>query len=109
MTTSALNKFLSIFSLVSIATTILTNPSFAESITYRGDKGTYTIDREAGTYRGCLYSGGCISLGRKHLVKDFHPDYKGIGWKKGEYLYQFEEGEIFVSRYRRLLFTDIAK
>ncbi len=50
MTTSVLTKFLSIFSLASISTTIPINPAFAEPVVYYGAKGTYTVDYEAGTW-----------------------------------------------------------
>ena len=45
MTTSALNKFLSIFSLASIATTIFVNPALAESVARHNTKGTYVTDK----------------------------------------------------------------
>jgi tetratricopeptide (TPR) repeat protein len=106
MTTSALNKFLSIFSLASIATTILGDPAFARPIVHRGDKGTYTIDAEAGTYRGCLNSGGCISLGRKYLIKSSNSESTDIRWKNGEYIYEISEGGINVSQNGRLIFQD---
>ncbi|WLT38584.1 hypothetical protein NON20_01685 [Synechocystis sp. B12] len=35
----------------------------AVPITYYGQKGEYTVDYEAGTYRGCVYGTGCIKLG----------------------------------------------
>jgi Tetratricopeptide repeat len=106
MTTSALNKFLSIFSLASIATTILVDPAFARPIVHRGDKGTYTIDAEAGTYRGCLNSGGCISLGRKYLIKSSNSESTDIRWKNGDYIYEISEGGINVSQNGRLIFQD---
>jgi hypothetical protein len=106
MTTFALNKFLSILSLASIATTILVDPAFARPIVHRGDKGTYTIDAEAGTYRGCLNSGGCISLGRKYLIKSSNSESTDIRWKNGDYIYEISEGGINVSQNGRLIFQD---
>jgi hypothetical protein len=55
MTTSALIKFLSIFSLASISMTVI-DPALAKPVVHYGAKGTYTVDYEAGTYRGCLNS-----------------------------------------------------
>ena len=70
-----MKKLLSILSLASIATTVFTTPAIAEPMVHYG-KGTYTVDN--GTYRGCLYSGGCIFLGRKYLLKDNNPESEGI-------------------------------
>ncbi len=106
MTKSVLTKFLSIFSLASIATTILVNPAFARPIVHRGDKGTYTVDFEAGTYRGCLRSGGCVFLGRKYLVENNNPESESTAWTKGEYTYAVGEGEIWVTKNGRIIFED---
>jgi hypothetical protein len=109
MNTSALNKFLSIFSIASIATTILVDPAFAKPVVYYGTKGTYTVDYEAGTYRGCLNSGGCITLGRKYLIpcSSKKPEYcGGIGWRKGQYQYGIDEGMIVVSKNGQTIFED---
>ena len=81
-------------------------PAFAKPMVHYGDKVTYTIDN--GTYRGCLYGGGCIFLGRKYLVKHNDPEYEGIEWKKGEYTYGMGEGEISVQKNGRLIFHDSA-
>ena len=99
-------QLLSILSLASIAATAIVSPAIAEPMVHYGKKGTYTIDN--GTYRGCLYSGGCIFLGRKYLVKHNNPEYEGIEWKKGEYTYGMGEGEISVSKNGREIFRDEA-
>jgi hypothetical protein len=102
-----MKKLLSVFSIASITTILLTNPLLAKPINYRGDKGTYTIDYQAGTYRGCLKSGGCIFLGRKYLVP-----CKGIAcetraWKKGQYIYAIgSDSELAVSKNGRFIFSD---
>jgi hypothetical protein len=111
MTTSALTKFLSIFSLASIATTILVVPAFGKPVVHYGAKGTYTVDYEAGTYRGCLNSGGCITLGRKYLLpcRAKKPEYcEGTSWKKGQYEYSIGEGMISVSKNGQSIFEDSA-
>ncbi len=106
MITPVLNKFLSVLSLAAITTTILNNPVVAEPTTYQGNKGTYTIDLSAGTYRGCLDSGGCISLGRKYLIKNTNPETTSIRWKNGEYVYEINEGALNVSQNGRIIFQD---
>jgi tetratricopeptide (TPR) repeat protein len=102
MITPALNKFLSVLSLAAIATTVIANPGFAEPTTYQGSKGTYTVDTERGTYRGCLDNGGCISLGRKNLINEF----SGTSWKNGEYTYSINDRELKVTQNGRIIFQD---
>jgi tetratricopeptide (TPR) repeat protein len=102
MITPALNKFLSVLSLTAIATTVIANPGFAKPTTYRGEKGTYTIDTERATYRGCLDNGGCISLGRKNLINEF----SGTSWKNGEYTYSINDSELKVTQNGRIIFQD---
>jgi tetratricopeptide (TPR) repeat protein len=106
MITPALKKFLSVLSLATIATTAIANPVFAEPTTYQGNKGTYTIDIEAGNYRGCLDNGGCISLGRKNLIKSTNTEFSGTSWKNGEYTYSIDEGELKVAQNGRIIFQD---
>ena len=111
MTTSVLTKFLSIFSLASIATTILIDPAFAKPVVHYGEKGTYTVDYDASTYRGCLNSGGCITLGRKYRLpcRSGKPEYcETANWKKGPYEYIIGAGMISVSKNGRVIFEDIA-
>lgn len=106
MNKSTINKLFFTFSLTTVATIGIVNPVLAEAFIHYGNKGTYTV--ENGTYRGCLYSGGCIFLGRKYLIKNNNPEYEGIGWKKGEYTYEMSEGYIYVSKNGRLIFQDVA-
>ena len=106
MITPVLNKFLSILSLATIATTVIANPAFTEPTTYQGIKGTYTIDLQAGTYRGCLDNGGCISLGRKNLIKITNTKFSGTSWKNGEYTYSINDGELKVAQNGRVIFQD---
>ena len=106
-----MRKLLSIFSIASIATILLANSAGAEPITQRGTKGTYTIDMSAGTYRGCLNSGGCISLGRKYLLacktsEELNNVCEAMVWKKGQYEYEIGEGMIVVSKNGRMIFED---
>jgi hypothetical protein len=101
-----MNKLLPAFLTTIVATIVLANPVFAEAFIHYGDKGTYTL--ENGTYRGCLYSGGCIFLGKKYRMKNNNPEYEGVGWKKGEYTYEMIEGAIYVHKNGRLIFQDRA-
>ncbi|MGB8702176.1 MAG: hypothetical protein WCD18_22395 [Thermosynechococcaceae cyanobacterium] len=73
-------------------------PANAEPVRLTGDKGEYTIDFQAGTYKGCVES-KCISLG---------PDQK-VGeatWKNGEYQYVVGEEGVFVYKNQTLVFSD---
>jgi tetratricopeptide (TPR) repeat protein len=106
MTIPALNKFLFVLSLATIATTVIANPAFAEPTTYQGSKGTYTIDLGAGTYRGCLDNGGCISLGRKNLIKSINTEFSGTSWKNGEYTYSINDNQLKVAQNGRIIFQD---
>ena len=106
-----MKKLLSIFSSASIATILLANSAGAEPITQRGTKGIYTIDFSAGTYRGCLNSGGCISLGRKYLLpckasRETSYACEATVWKKGQYSYEVGEGMIVVTKNGRMIFED---
>lgn len=106
-----MKKLLSIFSIASVATILLANSASAEPIAQRGAKGTYTIDLRAGTYRGCLNSGGCISLGRKYLVpckgtKETSYVCEATTWKRGQYEYSVGEGMIVVTKNNRVIFED---
>ena len=113
-----MKKILAILSLASIATTAVISPANADypayaNTTFRGSKGTYTINYSAGTYRGCLYSGGCITLGRKYLVPcdgSREPDAcEVISWKKGQYVYSVHDENVYVSKNGREIFQDVGK
>lgn len=106
MITPALKKFLSVLSLATIATAMIANPAFAEPTTYQGSKGTYTIDLGAGTYRGCLDNGGCISLGRKNLIRSTNTEFSGTSWRNGEYTYSINDSQLKVAQNGRIIFQD---
>jgi hypothetical protein len=102
-----MKKLLSILSIASITTILCINPLWAKPINYRGEKGTYTIDYQADTYRGCLKSSGCIFLGRKYLVPCKGIECETKAWKKGQYVYATGgENELFVSKNGQLIFHD---
>jgi hypothetical protein len=111
-----MRKLLSIISLASIATTIAVSPAFADypafkDETFRGSKGTYTVKYSAGTYRGCLNSGGCITLGRQYLVPCDGTEPDGceiISWKKGPYVYAVHDLNIRVYKNGKVIFKDEA-
>jgi hypothetical protein len=68
-------------------------------ITYYGQKGEYTVDYEAGTYRGCVYGTGCIKLGRNRKA--------GIStWKNGDYTYSINDDTVEVYLKGKLIFKD---
>lgn len=101
-----MRKLLSIVSLASIATTVIASPAFAE-FTIRGYKGTYTINE--GTYRGCLNSGGCVTLGPKYQVPCNSPEADAcevVSWKKGQYVYSVHDDNIYVSKKGKGIFQD---
>ena len=105
-----MKKLLSILSLASIATTVLANPAFAEPYIFNGYKGTYSINN--GAYRGCLVSGGCITLSRKYLIPCTSQEADAcevISWKKGEYVYSIHDQNVYVSKNGRMIFKDKGK
>ena len=109
-----MKKLLSILSLASIATTIFTSSASAEPYTIRGQKGNYTINHSTGTYRGCLFSGGCVTLGRKYLVPcdtSNNSDACEVrSWKKGEYEYSvYIDENVTVYKNGQTIFQDAAK
>lgn len=90
--------FLSVINLF----TINNLPANATEITYRGTRGEYTINRQAGTYRGCVHNTGCISLGRD---KNFLPSK----WRNGNYIYVVDDFRVAVYHHGRLIFQDSFK
>ena len=110
-----MKKLLSIISLASIATTFVISPANADyaNTTFRGSKGTYTINYSTGTYRGCLFKGGCITLGQKYLVPCVESNGSDAcevrSWKKGEYTYTVHDDNIYVSKNDKLIFQDRGK
>jgi hypothetical protein len=109
-----MKKLLSTLSLAAIATTALASPAFAEPYTIHGQKGNYTINHNTGTYRGCLFSGGCVTLGRKYLVPCVESNGSDAcdvrSWKKGEYTYQvYIDENVTVYKNGQTIFQDAAK
>jgi hypothetical protein len=71
----------------------------ARPITYYGQKGEYTVDYEAGTYKGCVYDTSCIKLGRNRKA--------GIStWRNGDYTYSINDDTVEVYRKGKLIFKD---
>lgn len=103
-----------LLSVVSISTILLATPALAVPYSFSGSKGTYTTDADRGTYRGCLFSGGCITLGRKYFiscepVNNDNDSCEGLSWKRGEYTYFVLDGNIWVSKNGKTIFTDSSK
>lgn len=73
-----------------------------------GAKGTYIVNLSKGTYQACIYSGGCISLGRKHLLSKSSLRYSSapMRWKNGEYIYKVGLKRIEVIKNGRVIFED---
>lgn len=108
-----MKKLLSFLSIASLSTTILANPAVADypafnNDSFRGSKGTYAVSYVNGTYRGCLFSGGCISLGRKQLIpcNGSGDECEVIRWKRGEYVYSVHDRQVYVTKNDRIIFTD---
>lgn len=77
-------------------------PAKASPKTYKGSKGEYTVDYQAGTYRGCIHNKGCIFLGRD---KKFAPSR----WRNGNYVYAVDDFRVAVYQNGRLIFQDAFK
>ncbi|BFM40782.1 hypothetical protein [Synechocystis sp. LKSZ1] len=74
-------------------------PALALPVTYYGQKGEYTVDYDAGTYKGCIYQTGCIVLGKNRKV--------GIAtWKNGEYTYSINDEKVQVYKRGKVIFQD---
>ena len=104
----------SIICIVNPASSICTIPECAadyrsEDIAHvKGAKGTYIVNLSKGTYQACIYSGGCISLGRKHLLSKSSLRYSSapMRWKNGEYIYSVGLRRIEVTKNGRVVFED---
>lgn len=77
-------------------------PANASPKTYKGSKGEYTVDYQAGTYRGCVHNKGCIFLGRD---KKSGPS----SWRNGNYVYAVDDFRVAVYQNGRLIFQDAFK
>jgi hypothetical protein len=107
MKISVANKFLAALSLGTLFANTFATAVCASPAIHYGKKGTYTINDD-GSYRGCLYSGGCVVLSRKYLMKRQGSEDESTRWKKGEYIYSMSEGYIYVYQNGRLIFEDVA-
>jgi hypothetical protein len=108
-----MKKLLSILSIACISTSIFVNPAFARPVKLHGNKGIYTIDIAAGTYRACLYKGGCISLGPKNFTCAAEPGTdvcEFSSWRNGPYTYTvFLLDTVTVTKNGREIFRDVLK
>jgi hypothetical protein len=109
-----MRSLLPIVSAFSISTIIFVNPVLAKTITYQGDKGTYTVDTDRHTYRGCLHTGGCVSLGRKQWIP-CSPDQLRVGcqhitWGNGKYTYTVNaDPMVIVRKDGKVIFEDVLR
>jgi len=71
----------------------------AAPITYTGSKGQYTVDKEAGTYKGCRFKQSCILLGPNEKVGP-------TSWKNGEHTYSINGSTIHVYEKNKEIFQD---
>jgi hypothetical protein len=107
MKVSATNKIFGVLSLIAISAISVVDSASAAPAVHYGKKGTYTINDD-GSYRGCLYKGGCITLSRKYLLKRVSNEQESMQWKKGEYTYSMGEGAIWVTKNDKVIFEDEA-
>jgi hypothetical protein len=107
MKTSSIGKLWMTLSLTTLSLGILATTASADPAVHYGKKGTYTINDD-GSYRGCLYKGGCITLSRKYLLKRVSNEQESMQWKKGEYTYSIGEGAISVTKNNKVIFEDDA-
>jgi hypothetical protein len=71
----------------------------ASPITYYRQKGEYTVDYEAGTYKGCVYGTRCIKLGRNQKA--------GISTSRnGDYTYSINDNTVEVYLKGKLIFKN---
>ena len=96
-----------------MATVVLVTPALADypdfaNDSFRGSKGTYRINYTKRTYRGCLFSGGCINLGKKQLIpcNGSGDECEIIRWKRGEYEYSVHDRNVMVTQNGRVIFED---
>ncbi len=75
------------------------SPPKLSKITYRGTKGTYTVDYNKGTYYGCVDNLGCIFLGANKRVDN-------SSWKNGSYLYEVSPTKVIVYKNGSVIYRD---
>jgi hypothetical protein len=90
------------FKILLLALTIFSAASFpanASPVQMKGEKGSYTVDFQAGTYYGCAKGNSCISLGPE----------KKVGrstWQNGNYTYEITEEGVVISKDGKIIFSD---
>lgn len=111
-----MKKLLSFLSVAAISTIALISPAVADypnfaSDNFRGSKGTYAVSYTAGTYHGCLFSGGCISLGKKQLIpcNGSADECENIQWKSGPYVYTVHDRDVWITKNGRKIFQDTGR
>ena len=86
------------------------SPPSEHVIHVTGTRGTYIVDQAKGSYQACLFAGGCISLGRKHLMKklsrNFGCEDMPMLWRNGEYIYIVGYDQIKVTKNGQVVFED---
>jgi len=92
---------LKFFKLISASLLILTldNMANAAPITYTGSKGQYTVDKEAGTYKGCRFKQNCILLGPNEKIAP-------TSWKNGDYTYSVNVSTVHIYEKNKEIFQD---
>jgi hypothetical protein len=71
----------------------------ASPVTYPGSKGQYTVDKEAGTYKGCRFKQSCILLGPKEKIGP-------TSWKNGEHTYSINGSAVHIYEKNKEIFQD---
>jgi hypothetical protein len=90
------------FKILLLALTIFSAASFpanASPVQIKGQKGSYTVDFEAGTYYGCSQENSCISLGSEKRVGH-------STWQNGNYTYEITEEGVIVYKSGKIIFSD---
>jgi hypothetical protein len=87
--------------LISASLLILTlgNIANAAPITYTGTKGQYTVDKEAGTYKSCLFKKSCLLLGPNEKIGP-------TSWKNGELTYSVNGSTVHIYEKNKEIFQD---
>jgi hypothetical protein len=84
---------------ISLLTSLNSFELNAVPITYTGSKGQYTVDKEAGTYKGCLFKKSCLLLGPNEKIGP-------TSWKNGELTYSVNDSTIHVYEKNKEIFQD---
>jgi hypothetical protein len=84
---------------ISLLTLLNSLEANAVPITYTGSKGQYTVDKEAGTYKSCLFKKSCLLLGPNEKIGP-------TSWKNGELTYSVNDSTIHVYEKNKEIFQD---